>query len=176
MCKPGTHNAMQGLTILAIRCRGSTVKDCQFVNHVFACYPNRAGWKVSTQQTRALVGTHIEASLSGPVAGENPVQTDRRPDRCQVTQCSLRCDAGKRDAAPRCYSKPIMPTGNTLAASDLSREGAATFSHNCKRVPASSPECLVVNANPFRRALSIMWRCPGGCSRPLHSAPCSDAN
>ncbi len=33
---------------------GSTVKVCQFVNHVIACYPNQAGWEVSTQQVRAL--------------------------------------------------------------------------------------------------------------------------
>lgn len=29
---------------------GSTVKVCQFVNHVIACYPNQAGWEVSTQR------------------------------------------------------------------------------------------------------------------------------
>ncbi|GEM_PF-5819203 len=29
---------------------GSNVKVCQFVNHVIACYPNQAGWEVSTQR------------------------------------------------------------------------------------------------------------------------------
>ena len=36
---------------------GSTVKVCQFVNHVIACYPNQAGWEVSTQQARLLAVT-----------------------------------------------------------------------------------------------------------------------
>ena len=67
MCKSRSCTDM-GFTILAIRCRGSTEKVCQFVKHVIACYPNQAGWEVSTQQVRALMfafHTWARISISG---------------------------------------------------------------------------------------------------------------
>ena len=54
---------------------GSTVKVCQFVNHVIACYPNQAGWEVSTQQVRALAE---QLSMGATSIGCQP-------------QCSFRC-------------------------------------------------------------------------------------